>query len=196
MPNDAPISKLTRSKQAKQFLKKHANDPVIGGGVSACLPYHSYTKVLNMSRRAAVVALTEVMDLLSEKDQKLAKMFLEMTPRAMAEKLGMRRSLLYDRLRKLRNRAFKLYAKKRAGYVNQRDGSADLDTNPEHIAIRTLRFALNDQVKFAYLVERDGECVWVDGGGQRFTSEICDLLDNYKEDVDPDGESPLEIEEW
>ena len=195
-PNDVPIFKLTRSKQAKAFLKKHKSDPVIGGGVSACLPYNSFTKIINNSRKAAVVAITECMDMLSEKDQVLAKMFLEMTPRAMALKLGMSRSLLYDRLRKMRNRALKLHARKRAGYISQRDGSAYLDTMPEYIAIRSLRLTLNDQVKFCYLVERDNETVWVDAGGQRFSPEICNILSNYREDIDPDGESALEIEEW
>ncbi len=196
MPNEkAPIALLSRDRKAKAFLKKHANDPVIGGGFSACLPYHSYTKILSTSRLAAVNALNEVMDMLSEKDRELAQMFLSMTPRAIAKKLGMRRSLLYDRLRKLRARAFRLAAKKRAGYVNQRDGRADLDTNPALIAQRTLQFTLHEKTRFAYLVEREDEQVWVDAGGNKFSPEVCDLLDNCLEDVN-DAESPLEIEEW
>lgn len=131
---------------------------------------------------------------LSPKEQKLAKLFLEMPPRKIAKVLRVRPAILYERLRSLREKALALAAVKRDKYTNQRSRALtpkDLDTHPSLIARRTLRLTLGERVAHCYLVERDGDSVWVDENGAAFGKEVQEILHNAEEDVD--GEV-LEIE--
>lgn len=181
---DRPIAKLFKSKEAKAWLKKHApSEPLLSGGLNSCLPYNSFTKILSYSRKAAVDAITEVLEDFNARDRELADLFLVMPPRQIAKQLGLKRSVLYDRLRALRAKAFKMAARKRASYVNQRAGDLKLDTSPDLCALRVLRLALNEETRFAYLIQRDDEQLWVDGVGAVFGADVQDVLNNADEDL-------------
>lgn len=194
-----PTVKLSRDKAALEWLRNHEKtEPELAAGLSGCLPYHSFTKVINFDRQYIVNAITTALPELLPKEQELAELFLQMPPRKIAKKLGVERSVLYDRLRALRAKALRLTAAKRESYINQRSQDltpSQLELPPADVARRTLRFQFQNKTAFAYLIERDDEAVWVDDAGRAFATEIQDILNNHEEDLGL-SDSVLDVESY
>lgn len=183
----APISKLSKDPEALAFLKKHNNDPVIGGGFTAVKPYHSFPKILNFKRKKVVDAIFDVIDSLPKHEQEILRMFLEMTPRAMAKALDWPRGRVYQRVRYLRDKCVKLSAAKREALINQR--AADQRDAPEcppaSSSRRSISLTFKGETRVAYFLERTGQ--WCDESGLLYSADICEILDNAREDLGEDG---------
>jgi len=194
-----PTVKLSKDKAALEWLRNHAKtEPELAAGLSGCLPYHSFTKVINFDRQYIVNAITTAMPDLLPSEQELAELFLQMPPRKIAKVLNVKRSVLYDRLRALRAKALRLTATKRASYVNQRSPEltpTQLELAPADLARRTLCLQFQGKTAFAYLVERDEDAVWVDESGLAFAEEVQDILHNHEEDLGF-ADSVLDVESY
>ncbi len=189
----APITKLAKDPKALEFLRKHQNDPVIGGGFSAATPYHNYPGIINLKRKRVVDAIFEVLADLPKDERKLMQLYLEMPPRKVADKLGWPRSKVYIRLRLLRDKCVRLAMRKRDGYVNQRapDQRDRPESTPQLTATRTLALTFADEVRYVHFVPRVG---WCDDEGLKLSAEVNEILLNHSEDIDSET-AALQIEE-
>ncbi len=184
--NDNPTYKLSKNKKALKWLRKHKNDPVIGGEFSACTPFHNYTKIINMERKPERDALQAAMQLFTPEERKLAKLFLKMPPRDIAKHYRIDMEELYYRLRCLREKALKeaqrLRTKPIHGNSFRYARAIDLETAPELVARRQVTLKQAGKVATCYLVERDNSQLWVDAAGVAFSGEIQDVLNNLEEE--------------
>ncbi len=115
-----------------------------------------------------------------------------MPPRDIAEKLGWDRNKVYLRIRTLKRFVLDQHRRDKAALLNGRGKDAKLDSEPQHCAIKQLRFELHEKEKFAYLISRDEETFWVDEAGVKFTASIQEVLNELDEHVD--GFDVLDVE--
>lgn len=184
---DRPISRLWADKRAVKYLQRLAKtEPdLFAGGFMAATPYNSFPKIINYSRQTVADAIIAAIPQLTKAEQQLAELYMQHPPKLIATMLGIKRSVLYERLRGLRIKSLELAAARNEDYLLAREYvpiEERLDCPPEAVALRTVRFTLNEVVKHAYQIERDGECIWLDEAGEMFTAEVADLLEHVAED--------------
>lgn len=116
--------------------------------------------------------------------QQLAELFLSVPPREMADALGWPRPKVYSRLRALKRFVLARHRREKASLLNGRGKDAELEAEPETIAIEQLSFELHNKRANAYLIARGDQEFWVDDAGVKFQASVQEVLNDMEEHRD------------
>lgn len=163
---------------AREWIKKHrAEFPQ-----RTFLPDDTAFKEKSSSyQRFLAEVITDLLPTLTGDDHKIAKLYLRTHPSEIARLLKWDRKEVYLAIRRLKRAAMRHFKKQRESQLNQRTDNLELDTHPERVAVRTVSLTLHNVEKHAFLVNRDGETVWVDEAGAVFANDVQEILHDLAE---------------
>ncbi len=173
-----PFARLLADKESREWIREHEDELPFTG----YLPYSTnYTKIRGHDAKFVMDTIAAGMPYAKPATQRLAELYLLMPPRKVAAEMGIERHKIYERIRELKELAFRKLAGSRNTLLNARDGKADLDAPPAFVFTKQRRLSYRGQVRTIYFVERFA--AWTDENGELFPAEIQDILNNYEEDV-------------
>ncbi len=156
--------------EARKFLKQHSDEFPENSFYPDKIEFSVKRKLHNQQIAELIEAY---LPFANREFQQLAKLFLTVPPREIAERLGWPRNKVYQRLRALKNYVLSKHRRDKQQLLGRRTGKLRSTAAPE----RTLTFTLNERQAHAFLV--DG--VWIDEHGLRFPQTVQDVLNELDE---------------
>lgn len=170
--------RATKEPAAAKFLKRHRDEFPTKSLMPDPIEFGQRRKHANEN---IAHLMAESMSIMDAEQRKLAKLFLQMPPRDIAETMGWDRKQTYLRIRALKRFVLDRLRREKEALILGREG---LQNKPIDVqkANRRVKFTFLEQEKSAYLVK--DSTTWVDEHGYRFPKPIQDILNELDEHKD------------